>query len=218
MSRLSARRKIADRFVADAYAVLMVAACWLWTTQALAEPAAPTFAEIPSSSPFIDRWNVDARLSYGASFTTGQSYLGIGTGLAGGLTFGIPFHVEVGAMWFGGSKVSAQNSSLQYSEREWSTYSHLAAGYDIRAWQKHLVLRPQAIFGIFATSDTLSFVGAMGNVRERQVFATVALGPSLAVFGKWPGFHLGMEGQALLFPSRIAAPAGILTVVVGLER
>jgi hypothetical protein len=158
------------------------------------------------------RWDFDSRLGYGASWTTAQSYLGFGTGLAGGVTFRIPVHIEIGAMYSAGSRVSAANESFVYGSRDWSMLTHAAVGYEL-TFARHLVVRPHAIVGGVFIVDSMR----LGDLTRHDLESIFVLGPGTAVLARFAGFHAGVDAHALFVPSRVAAPIGALYAVFGLE-
>jgi hypothetical protein len=162
------------------------------------------------------RWNLDARVGYGAAWTTGQSYLGLGSGLAGGVTFRTPIHVELGAVVYSGSIVSAANGTMFYWSRDWSVLVRGAVGYDFAVAgtgaAPRFVLRPQVVAGGVFIADTTRF-GA--DVHRSEVQSLVTFGPGAAALVQVGEWHLGVDGSASFVPSRVAAPIGAVYGVFG---
>jgi hypothetical protein len=158
------------------------------------------------------RWNLDARLGYAASWTTGQSYLALGAGLAAGLTLDVPIHFEVGALYHGGSTVMGENATIEYWSRNWSVLMHAAGGYQWTFAQRFL-LRPQAIIGCVVISDEMR----LGDVRREGFDALFVGGVGLVMHADLGGFHAGLDLRALSVPSRIASPIGGIYAAFGGE-
>jgi hypothetical protein len=157
------------------------------------------------------RWSIDSRVGYGASFTTAQSYLGAGTGVAAGVTFGVPLHVELGATWYAGSIVSAENASIVYWSRDWSVLAQAAAGWDFSLLTGRLVARPQIVLGAAFVSDTTLLAGEKRHTLEPRL----TIGPGAALLVHLAGVHVGFDGRASFVPSWVAAPIGEIGAVVG---
>lgn len=168
--------------------------------------ASPARAEPP-------HWELDSRLGYADSWTTAQSYLGVGSGLAAGATLRVPVHLEIAALYHSGSVVSAANESVFYWSRQWSVLGNAAVGYDIRVHGGCLVLRPQAVLGAVFASDTTRIGDA--TRRGLDVLATMGLGGAALV--RFGDLHAGIDARALFVPARVAAPIGAVYGVFGVE-
>jgi hypothetical protein len=163
----------------------------------------------PASRP---RWHLDARVGWAESWTTGQSYLGVGAGVAGGVTLRTPFHFEVGALYHGGSTVSAENATTEYWSRNWSVLAHAAAGYDV-SFDEGVVVRPQLIVGCVVISDSMR----LGEVTREGVEPLFLAGFGFVALAEFDGFHVGVDMRALSVTARIASPIGGIYALVGWE-
>jgi hypothetical protein len=163
----------------------------------------------PASQP---RWHLDLRAGWAASWTTGQSYLGLGVGLAGGVTLPVPFHFEVGALYHGGSTVSAENDTIEYWSRNSSVLAHAAAGYDWN-FDEGVVVRPQLIVGCVVISDSMR----LGEVTRQGLEPLFVGGFGFVALAEFEGFHLGVDLRALSVPARIASPIGGIYALFGWE-
>jgi hypothetical protein len=159
------------------------------------------------------RWHLDLRAGWAASWTTGQSYLGLGVGLAGGVTLKVPFHFEVGALYHGGSTVSAQNATIEYWSRNSSVLAHAAAGYDIN-FDEGVVVRPQLIAGCVVISDSMR----LGDVTRKGLEPLFVGGWGVVALAEFKDFHVGLDLRALSVPSRIASPIGAMYALFGWEH
>jgi hypothetical protein len=168
--------------------------------------------EAPAQPAPGPRWHLDVRAGWAASWTTGQSYLGLGVGLAGGVTLRVPFHFEVGALYHGGSTVSAENDTIEYWSRNESVLAHAAAGYDV-IFDAGVVVRPQLIVGCVVISDAMR----LGEVKRNGLQALFVGGFGFVALAKFGGIHAGVDARALSVPARIASPIGGLYAVFGWE-
>jgi len=159
------------------------------------------------------RWHLDARAGWAASWTTGQSYLGLGVGLAGGVTLRVPYHLEIGALYHGGSTVSAENATIEYWSRNSSVLAHAAAGYDVK-FDEGVVVRPQLIIGCVVISDSMR----LGEVTRKGLEPLFVGGFGLVALAEFEGFHVGLDMRALAVPSRIASPIGGMYALFGWEH
>jgi hypothetical protein len=160
------------------------------------------------------RWDLDTHMGYAASWTTGQSYLGFGTGLAAGVTLPFPVHFEVGAIYSAGSIDSAANRTIDYWSRQWSVLGHVAAGYDFALFARRLVARPQAIVGCLLLADTTR----LGAETRGGLDPLFTLGPGASLFVRFGDLHAGIDAHAFFVPSRVAAPIGAVYGLFGVER
>jgi hypothetical protein len=160
------------------------------------------------------RWSLDARVGYATAWNTGQSYLGPGTGLALGVTFRVPIHLEIGAVYHAGSTVSAANDALVYWSRQWAVLAHAGVGYDVNLLARRLLLRPRVLFGGAFTSDTVQ----IGSDTRHTLDPTFTLGLGVDVLARFGGVHAGLDARALFVPSEVTAPIGGLYAVFGFER
>jgi hypothetical protein len=159
------------------------------------------------------RWHLDLRAGWGRSWTTGQSYLGLGIGLAGGVTLRVPFHFEVGAVYHGGSTVSAENATIEYWSRNSSVLAHAAAGYDWN-FDEGVVVRPQLIVGGVLISDSMR----LGEVTREGLQALFVGGFGFVALADFDDFHVGVDMRALSVPARIASPIGGMYLLFGWEH
>jgi hypothetical protein len=188
--------------------VLLLASTWGLPSLG-SERALPNAPDPPRGR----RWELDTHIGYGASWTTAQSYLGLGTGIVGGVTFALPIHVEFGAIYYGGSNVFAQSGSFFYSAREWSTTVHVGAGFELSLLHGRLAARPKAILSEVFLSDTTQ----LGGARRHELDPMTALGVGGTGLVRFLGLHAGVDAQALFVPSRVAAPIGAIHGVFGVE-
>lgn len=164
----------------------------------------------PASGP---RWHLDLRAGWGRSWTTGQSYLGLGVGLAVGVTLRTPFHFEVGAIYHGGSTVSAKNATIEYWSRNSSVLALAAAGYDLQ-FDEGVVVRPQLITGCVVISDSMR----LGDVSRKGLEPLYVGGFGFVALANFEDFHVGIDMHALSVPARIASPIGGMYLLFGWEH
>lgn len=154
-----------------------------------------------------------SRIGYGATFTTGQPFLGAGTGLAAGITLPSRFHFELGALAHLGSAKAAVGPGATFHARYASFLGLAGAGYD---WSlsRALVLRPSLVAGGILVAGSTQ----VGTERERDVRPLFLVGPSLACLVRFGRFHAGADATAFFVPARVAAPMATTYALFGLEQ
>jgi len=185
-------------------------------TLGLVSVAAPARGEGDTKAPPSPRirWDLGARVGHAASWTTAQSFLGAGTGLAGGVTFRVPIRLELGVVYHAGTTVSAANRALLYWSRQWSMLGHAGVGYDISMFARRFVLRPRLVAAGVFVSDTTQ----VGAATRRGIEPVFGLGPAADILVRFGALHAGVDARALFVPSRVAAPIGGIYGVFGFER
>ncbi|WP_437476328.1 hypothetical protein WME75_26145 [Sorangium sp. So ce1014] len=174
----------------------------------------PVEAAPPASPPPPRRWSLGTRIGYAYAWNTGQSHLDLGTGLAGGVTFRVPIHLEIGVVYHGGSTISAGNDTIVYWSRQWSVLGHAAVGYELRRFANRFVVRPQMIVGGVFLSDTTQ----AGATKRHGVETLFTFGPGADLLVRFAGLHAGLDLRALFVPARVASPIGGIYGAFGFER
>jgi hypothetical protein len=174
---------------------------------------AESHAEAVREPPEI-RWDFGARIGYASPWTTAQSFLEAGTGLAAGATFPLHIRLELGVIYHVGTTVSAENASTLYWSRQWSMLGHAAAGYELAMFSRRFVVRPRLLAAGLFVSDTTQ----LGAERRSGIEPFFAFGPAADVLVRFGALHAGIDARALFVPSRVAAPMGGLYGIFGLEQ
>lgn len=158
-------------------------------------------------------WTYDARIGYAFAFTTGQSFMGPGTGLALGATLPARVHFDLGAMLYAGSIESGVARPMVFRSRQSSGTAYASAGYDFMP-HRVLTIRPCVLAGaILLASET-----RIGARAVREVTPLAMVGPALAILGRTRGFHFGIDLEAAFVPARVAAPVVASYALFGIER
>ncbi|MBK6692025.1 MAG: hypothetical protein IPG50_07440 [Myxococcales bacterium] len=178
----------------------------------LATPRAALADEIAPQARRV-AFTFDSRIGYGATFTTGQPFLGAGTGLAVGMTLPSRFHFELGALAHLGSAKAAVGPGATFHARYASFLGLAGAGYD---WSlaRALVLRPSLVAGGILIAGSTQ----VGTERERDVRPLFLVGPSLACLVRFGRFHAGADATAFFVPARVAAPVATTYALFGFEQ
>ena len=164
-----------------------------------AEPSRTAVA--PAAHP----WELGPLVGYAHAWTTGLSHFEAGVGLS--------LDYELRCHWtFGGALIhhfgafeSATGPRSTYAARAQSDSSTLHAGYTFRIANR-LLLRPA-----LAVEGTLvSGFSEVGGVRRSNLTFLGAIGPSMAVMVRFGSQLFGIQGDAWLVPSDVAAPVGAI--------
>ncbi len=170
---------------------------------------APADRENRRKEPRTLKLEVLARAGYGASLTTGLSYLGVGQGLTVGVHLNPHWIVETSLTYFLGERVHAQNSERLIDQRSSSFQSGLALGYEFRAGAWGFRPRLDGAVTFVVESATV------GDQKRSAVSWVPSIGPGFAARYDVGRVRLGADLSAFFAPTRVASPGAVFFLSCG---